>query len=86
MSLMPEHLHEASQLVGAASSLRDAAALWRAHHPEIRALVVDAFDMRDEAPTLILGARRVYLAASDGHCWQVTQEPAQAQALILTEV
>ena len=86
MSLMPEHLHEASQLVGAASSLRDAAALWRAHHPKIRALVVDAFDMRDEAPTLILGARRVYLAASDGHCWQVTQEPAQASALILTEV
>ena len=43
------------------------------------------FDMRDETPALRLGARNVYLAASNGHCWHVTQQPEDATALILTE-
>jgi len=48
-------------------------------------VLVDALDMRDETPALTLGARKVYMAASNGHCWSVTQEAAQASVLILTQ-
>jgi len=47
--------------------------------------VVDALDMRDETPALLLGQRRVYLATSNGHCWHVTEQPLEATALILTQ-
>ena len=85
MSLTAEHLQTAREVVGWAPSLRDAAALWRARYPTIRALPMDALDMRDETPTLRLGARRIYLAASQGHCWRITQQPEEATALILTQ-
>jgi hypothetical protein len=42
-------------------------------------------DMRDEKPALMLGARKVYLATSNGHCWSVTEAPEEADALILTQ-
>jgi hypothetical protein len=48
-------------------------------------VLVDAIDMRDESPALLLGTRRVYLATSNGHCWSVTQQPDEATALILTQ-
>ncbi|WP_059410652.1 hypothetical protein [Cupriavidus basilensis] len=85
MGLSTEQLRAAAELVGAAPTLRDAAALWRARHPGVRALLVDALDMRDETAALRLGARSVYLAASNGHCWSVTQRPDEADALILTQ-
>lgn len=85
MALTEEHLRRAGEVVGSASSLRDAAALWRARHPEVRAVVVDAMDMREETPALRMGARSVYLAATDGHCWHVTQKPEDATALILAQ-
>lgn len=86
MAMDAAYLRSASEVIGAASSLRDAAALWRARDPATRVLLVDAMDMRDETPALLLGHRRVYLASTNGHCWSVTQQPAEATALILTQV
>jgi hypothetical protein len=51
----------------------------------MRVVLVDAMDMRDETPALLLGARKVYLASSNGPCWSVTDQSADATALILTE-
>lgn len=85
MAVTGEHLRTACEVIGAAPTLRDAAAIWRARHPEVRAVLVDASDMRDEIPALLLGARRVYLAASSGHCWHITKQPEEATALILTQ-
>ncbi len=80
-----DYLRSASEVIGAATSVRDAAALWRARDPQTRVMVVDAIDMRDETPALQLGHRRVYLATSNGHCWSVTDRADAATALILTE-
>jgi hypothetical protein len=85
MAITPDDLNQAGEVVRAASTLREAAAIWRARDPDMRVLVVDAMDMRDETPVLTLGARSVYLGASNGHCWRVTGQPAEATALILTE-
>ncbi|MEO5658373.1 MAG: hypothetical protein ABIQ90_01065 [Polaromonas sp.] len=85
MAMTPDYLRSASEVIGAASSLRDAAALWRVRDPDMRIVLVDALDMRDETPALLLGKRRVYLATSNGHCWNITQQPEQATALILTQ-
>lgn len=86
MAMDAAYLRSASEVIGAASSLRDAAALWRARDPATRVLLVDAMDMRDETPALLLGHRRVYLASTNGHCWSITQQPSEATALILTQV
>jgi hypothetical protein len=51
----------------------------------MRVVVVDAMDMRDETPALLLGARKVYLASTNGHCWSVTEKADDATALILTQ-
>lgn len=85
MGLTGQQLQDATELIGYAPTIRDAAALWRSRHPEVRALVVDEMDMRDETPALRLGHRNVYLATSDGHCWRVTQRAEEASALILTQ-
>ena len=80
-----EYLRSAGEVIGGATSLRDAAALWRARDPAMRIVLVDAMDMREETPALLLGKRRVYLASSNGHCWSVTDQAEQATALILTQ-
>jgi hypothetical protein len=80
-----DYLRDASVVIGAAASLRDAAALWRARDPAMRVVLVDAMDMRDETPALRLGARSIYLASTNGHCWSVTDKADDADALILTE-
>jgi hypothetical protein len=85
MALTPEQMQTACEMVGWAPSLRDAAAQWRARYPAIRALPMDAMDLRDETPSVRLGARRIYLAASQGHCWRITQQPEEANVLILTQ-
>lgn len=85
MALTLEHLKAASEVVGWAPSLRDAAAIWRSRFPDVRAVLVDAMDMREEVPALLLGARKIYLVASSGHCWHITQQPEEATALILTQ-
>jgi hypothetical protein len=85
MALSTDYLRGASEVIGAAPSLRDAAAILRARDPALRVVLVDAIDMNDETPTQTLGARRVYLATSNGHCWHITQQPEEATALILTQ-
>lgn len=85
MGLSGDQLQAAAEVVGVAPTIRDAAAQWRSRYPQVRAIVVDASDMRDETPALRLGHRNVYLAASNGHCWHVTQSAAEATVLILTQ-
>jgi len=86
MPVTSEHLRAASEVFGAAASLREAASTWRTRHPDVRVVLVDAMDMRDEVPALLLGgARRAYLASTNGHCWSITQQPQDATAFILTQ-
>jgi hypothetical protein len=85
MGVSTDYLRSAAEVIGAASTLRDAAALWRERDPAMRVVLVDAMDMRDETPALRLGARNVYLASSNGHCWTVTDRADDATALILTQ-
>lgn len=85
MTVTPDYLRSAGEVIEAAPSLRDAAATWRTRDPAMRVVVVDAMDMREETPALTLGSRRVYLATSNGHCWSTTQQPLEATALILTQ-
>ncbi|MFG6455748.1 hypothetical protein [Roseateles sp. BYS96W] len=76
-------LAEALRLAETAASAREAAALLRAQYAPLRVVVVDAFDMRSEVPAAQGPQRRLYLGASDGHCWSVTTDPAQAAGLFL---
>lgn len=85
MAITQDDLHSAAQLLAAAASVREAAASWRASHPEQRVVVVDAMDMRGETAALRCGARSIYLATSNGHCWSTTALPEEATALILTQ-
>ena len=85
MPIPSTQLEQARSTVEAAASVRAAAASLRAQFPGLHAIVVDAMDMRDETPTLSIGQRALFLAASDGHCWSVTADPARASAIILTE-
>lgn len=85
MPLASPELDALHAAVGAAATVREAAATVRQRWPDLKALVVDAMDMRHEAPAATLGRRKVYLAATDGHCWSVTDDPALARAVILTE-
>ena len=85
MAFTPDYLRSAGEVIAAAPTLRDAAAIWRARDPATRVVLVDAMDMRDEAPALQLGTRRVYLATTNGHCWSVTERADDATALILTQ-
>jgi hypothetical protein len=85
MAITPDDLRNASDVVSAAASVREAAATWRTRNSAIRVVAVDAMDMRDENPALILGNRRIYMATSNGHCWSTTEDAAEATALILTQ-
>jgi hypothetical protein len=85
MLITPDYLHSAGEVIGAAASVRDAAATLRARDAAVRVVVVDAMDMRGETPALTLGKRRVFLATTNGHCWSTTDLAEEASALILTE-
>ena len=85
MAITPDDLRSAAEVLAAASSVREAAATWRATHPEQRVVVVDAMDMRGETAALRCGARSIYLATSSGHCWAITEQPQEATALVLAE-
>lgn len=76
-------LDQALAIAEAASGVREAAARLRQALAPLRVVVVDAFDMRGEAPAATGARTALWLGASDGHCWQVTQEPAQAAGLII---
>jgi len=86
MAITPEQLQEAARIVDASPSVRAAAAAIRERFAPIKALVLDAFDLRDEPPALQVGSNRaIYLMSTDGHCWSVTREPQNASALVLTQ-
>ncbi|MDZ5461347.1 hypothetical protein [Azohydromonas lata] len=78
-------LQEALGVAEAADTVRQAAAALRERYAPLRVIVVDAMDMRHEAPSAT-GTRRVlWLGASDGHCWTVTTDPAQAAGFYLAD-
>lgn len=85
MAISSDYLRSAGEVIEAAPSLRDAAAIWRTRDPAMRVVVVDAMDMRGETPALTLGKRCVFLATTNGHCWRTTDLAEEASALILTE-
>lgn len=77
-------LAEALALADAAADVREAAAVLRARFAPLRVVVVEAADMRDETPAATGTQRQLYLAASDGHCWTVTADLAQAAGLYIS--
>lgn len=85
MSLTLEQMQCVAGILAQADSVRSAAALIRQQLAPVQALVMDAFDMRRETPAIEVTGRSVYLMATDGHCWTVTPDPAQARALVLTQ-
>jgi hypothetical protein len=76
-------LNEALALADASANVREAAATLRSRYAPLRVVVVDALDMRDETPAASDPKHRLYLGASDGHCWTVTQDPAKAAGLFI---
>jgi hypothetical protein len=78
-------LNEAVAIAEAAPTVREAAAGLRARFASLRVVVVDAFDMRGETPAAHGARRALWLGASDGHCWNVTSDPAQAAGLFVAD-
>ena len=78
-------IDEALALAEGATSVRDAARVLREHYALLRVVVVDAFDMRDETPAAQGDKRTLYYGSSDGHCWTVTSDPAQAAGFFLSD-
>ncbi len=85
MGLNADQLLQIAVLVEGAASVREAAAAVRATLPGVRASVVDGLDVRDERAALSIGARRIFLVETEGHCWQVTAEPQRAGAVMLVQ-
>lgn len=85
MPLTPQHLQDIAGILAQAETVRDAAAHIRQQLAPLRTLVMDALDMRRETPVIEVTGRAVYLMATDGHCWTVTPDLAQASALVLTQ-
>ena len=81
----PDVITEALALAESAGTLRDAAQALRANYTQLRVVVVDAFDMRDETPAAAGPRRALYYGATDGHCWQVTADPALAAGFFLAD-
>jgi hypothetical protein len=80
-----ESLQDALALAEAATTVREAASALRSRFAPLKVVVVDAFDMRAETPAAMGDRRALYLGASDGHCWQVTRDPARAAGLFITD-
>jgi hypothetical protein len=85
MALEAAALLEALAIADGAASVRDAAAALRARFGALRVVVVDAFDMRGETPAALGAQRQLHLGASDGHCWAVTADAAQATGLFVSD-
>lgn len=78
-------LTEALSIAESAGTVREAAAALRERLAPLKVVVMDAFDMRRETPAAQGTKRALYLGASDGHCWAVTADPAQAAGLFITD-
>lgn len=81
----PLPLDQALAVAEAAATVREAAALLRARLAPLKVVVVDAMDMRGEAPYAQGARRSLYLGATDGHCWQMTTDPARAAGLFICD-
>ena len=81
----PTALADAVAIANAASSVRIAAAALRTRFAPMHVVVVDAFDMRGETPAASGAKCHLYFGASDGHCWAVTGDAAQAMSLFIAE-
>jgi hypothetical protein len=79
-------LHQALAIADAPGSVREAAAALRAAYAGLHVVVVDAFDMRDEAPAARGTRRLLFLGASKGHCWSVTNDAEQAAGLFIADL
>jgi hypothetical protein len=78
-------LAAALAIADGAPTLREAAAALRAFLAPLRVVAVDAHDMRGETPAASGARRQLYFGASDGHCWAVTTDGAQAAGLIVAD-
>lgn len=78
-------VNQALAIAEGAHSIREAAQLLRSHYDQLRIVVVDAFDMRDETPAAQGPARAIWYGASDGHCWQVTTDPRRAAGFFVAD-
>lgn len=79
-------LDEVLRLAESQPTVREAAAALRQQLAPLRVMVVDAFDMRGEAP-LARGERRaLWGAASDGHCWSVSHDAGAIVGLYLADL
>lgn len=78
-------LHLAVTLADAAASTREAVTALRQRFPALRVSAVDSIDMRGEAPAARGRSRTFWMGATDGHCWRITAEPAEAAALFIAE-
>lgn len=76
-------LVDALEVADGCASLREAAAALRETFAPLRVVVVDAMDLRGETPAAASARHRLYLGASDGHCWRVTADPREAAGLFL---
>lgn len=76
-------LMDALEVADSCASVREAAAALRETFAPLRVVVVDAMDMRGETPAATSARHRIYLGASDGHCWHVTHDPRAAAGLFL---
>ncbi|MEW6168754.1 MAG: hypothetical protein AB1651_13815 [Pseudomonadota bacterium] len=85
MALDEPQLRQIAALVAAAASLRDAAAALRSTFPGLRAIVVDALDVKGEPPAFEVGDRGVYLVEDGGHCWSLTRDPGSASGVMLVQ-
>lgn len=85
MSTLAASLSEAMALADGAASVREAARLLRDRFAPLKVVVVDAFDMRDEAPAVQGTRRALWGASSDGHCWQVTSDLGRVAGFYLAD-
>ncbi len=85
MAITPDQFKQATAILTEADSVRTAAAVIRERFAPLKALVLDAFDLRGEQPAWSGADRAIYLMSTDGHCWTVTHEPDHAAAFVLTQ-
>ena len=85
MPITSEQLRAAQRILASEDSVRSAATRIREQLAPVKALVIDAFDMKAEKAVLQVDSRSMYLMRTDGHCWQVTDDASEASALVLTQ-
>jgi len=78
-------LQLAATLADSAPDTRAAVTALRQCFPALRVSAVEAGDMRDETPAVQGRLRNLWLGASDGHCWHITNDLSRAAALFIAE-